>query len=74
MGEAAHNRLVSVDVAISYLKVETAIRVRANPCFIVDGRALAAEIGQGHKVTSVTLLTFGESEIFHESSSQPERE
>jgi hypothetical protein len=71
--QAAHDRFVSIDITVSDFKVETAIRISANPCLVVDSRALAAEIGKGHEVSGVAFLALGESEIFHGSSSQPEK-
>ncbi len=38
------DRLVQVDVAIANLDVETAVRVGACPCFVVDGCALASKV------------------------------
>jgi hypothetical protein len=44
------NRLITIDVAISYLDVEITIRVAAHPGFVVYGRSLASEIGEGQQV------------------------
>jgi len=40
----AHNGFVNIDVAVPDFKVETAIRIGANPCFIVDSCSLTAKI------------------------------
>jgi hypothetical protein len=44
MPDAAYNGLVHIQIAIPDFKVETAIRIGADPGFIVDRRPLAAEI------------------------------
>jgi hypothetical protein len=53
------DRLIDIDIAIPDFKVKSAIRVGANPGFILNGGALAAEIGQGHQISYLTFLTFG---------------
>ena len=44
------NRLIAIDVAISNLDVEITIRVAAHPGFVVNGRSLASEIGEGQQI------------------------
>ncbi len=61
-----HNRFVNIDIPVPDFQVEAAIGVSANPCFVMNVGALAAEIGQGHQVSSLALLTLGETELFHE--------
>jgi len=41
----AHNGLVNIDIAIPDFQVETAIRIGANPCFIMNVCSLTTEIG-----------------------------
>jgi len=36
----------------------------------MNGRPLAAEIGQGHEIASTAFLAFGETGILHEATSQ----
>jgi len=62
----AHNGFVDIDIAVPDFQVETTIRIGTNPCFVVDIRPLTAEIGQGHQVSSLTLLALGEIKLFHE--------
>src|SRR3989304_9845826 len=56
---AVRDRLVDVQVPVWDLEVEPAIGVRAGPGLEVDGRALAAEVREGHKVAHVALLALG---------------
>jgi len=42
---SAHNGFVNIDIAIPDFQVEAAIRIRANPCFVMNIGPLAAEIG-----------------------------
>jgi hypothetical protein len=42
---AVGDRFVEIDIAVSDLNVESALRVAADPCLIVDGGTLTAEIG-----------------------------
>ena len=49
---------VCVNVPVPYFKIKSAIGIGANPCFVMDCSALAAKIGERHKVTGFTLLTF----------------
>jgi hypothetical protein len=65
MQRAAHDRLVSVNIAVSYFQVETAIRVSTNPGFELYRSALTPKIRKRHEVTGVTFLTLGEIELFH---------
>jgi hypothetical protein len=71
MEGAAHDRLIDIHITVPDFQVEAAIRIGADPGFIADGRPLAAEIGQRHEVSGVALLALGETDWFHESSSQP---
>jgi hypothetical protein len=61
-----HNGLVKIDITIPDFQVKAAFRIGANPGFIANRCPLTAEIGKGHKVTGLTLLTFGEIDLFHE--------
>ena len=60
-----HNGFVNIDIAIPDFQVETAIRIGTNPCFILDSCSLTAKIRQGHQVSSLALLAFGEIKLFH---------
>ena len=62
----AHNGFIYIDITIPDFQVVAAIRIGANPCFVVDGCPLVAEIRQGHQVTRLALLTFRETKLFHE--------
>jgi hypothetical protein len=62
----ADDWFVNVNITIPDFQVEPAIRVGANPGFVVNGCPLAAKIRQGHQVSRITLLTFREIGLFHE--------
>jgi hypothetical protein len=61
-----HNRFIHIDITIPDFQVETAIRIGANPCFVMDGCPLTAKIRQGYQVSRVALLTLGKTKLFHE--------
>jgi hypothetical protein len=63
---ATHDGLVKIDITIPDFQVKAAFRIGANPGFILNRCSLTSEIGKGHKVTGLTLLTFGETDLFHE--------
>ena len=56
---------VEVDISISYLDVEAAIGVSADPSFVVDGRPLAAEVRQGQEATLGAFSAIGERVRVH---------
>ena len=60
-----HNGFVNINIPIPDLQVEAAIRVSANPGFVVNSCPLIAEIRQRHKVSGLALLTLGEIKLFH---------
>jgi hypothetical protein len=62
----ADNGFVNINITIPDFQVETAIRIGANPCFVVNGCPLTAKVRQGHQVSRIALLAFGETELFHE--------
>ena len=62
----AHNGFVNIDITIPDFQVEAAIRIGANPGFVVNRRPLTAKIGQRHQFSRLTLLTLGEIDLFHE--------
>jgi len=61
----ADNGFVNIDVTIPDFQVEAAIGIGADPCLVMNWCPLAAKIGQGHQVSSLALLTFGKTELFH---------
>ena len=65
MERSAHNGFINIDVTIPDFQVETTIRIGANPYFIVDRCSLTAKIRQGHQVSGLALLAFGEIKLFH---------
>ena len=67
MSYPAHNGFVNINIPIPDFQVVAAIRVSANPGFVVNGCPLIAKIRQGHQVSSFTLLTLGEIKLLHES-------
>ena len=62
----AHNGFIYINITISDFQVVTAIRIGANPCFVVNGCPLVPKIRQGHQVSGLTFLAFGETKLFHE--------
>jgi hypothetical protein len=66
---AADNRLVDVDVTVSYLEVEATIGISADPRLIVNRRALAAKVRQRHQIACITLLALGQTELLHKTTS-----
>ena len=54
---ALKNRLVQIHVAVTNLEVESAVRIRADPRFVVDRRSLATEVGQREQFTAITRST-----------------
>jgi hypothetical protein len=65
MQRPADDGFVDIDVTVPDFKVETAIRIGANPGFVMNGRPLTAKVGQGHQISRITLLAFGEISLFH---------
>jgi hypothetical protein len=61
----AHDRFINIDITIPDFQVESAIRIGANPGFVVNSCPLATKIRQGHQVSSLALLALGEIELFH---------
>ena len=66
MKRPAHNGFVNINITIPDFQVEAAIRIGANPGFVVNRRPLATKIRQGHQVSRLALLTLGETKLFHE--------
>ena len=66
MERPAHDRFINIDITIPDFQVEPAIRIGANPGFVVNSCPLATKIRQGHQVSSLALLAFGKIELFHE--------
>ena len=67
MERPAHNRFIKVNITVPDFQVKAAIRIGANPSFVVDSCPLTAKIRQGHQVTRITLQTFRETKLFHEN-------
>jgi hypothetical protein len=44
----ADNGFININIAIPDFQVETAIRIGANPGFVMNGCPLAAKVRQGH--------------------------
>jgi hypothetical protein len=60
----AHNGFINIDITVPDFQVKAAIRIGANPCFIMNSCPLTAEIRQGHQVSNLAFLTFGEIYLF----------
>jgi len=54
------DRLVNINVAVSNFQIESALGISANPGFILDSCALAAEIRKRNKISTLAFLTLGE--------------
>ena len=65
MKRPAHNRFVKINITVPDFQVEAAIRIGANPGFVVNNCPLTAKIRQGHQNSSFTLLTRGKIKLFH---------
>ncbi len=61
-----HNGFVNINIAIPDFQVEAAIRISADPGFVVNSCSLTTKIRQGHQDSRFTLLTDGEIKLFHE--------
>jgi len=61
----ADNGFIDINIAIPDFQVETAIRIGANPCFVVNVCPLTAKVGKGDQVSSLAFLAFGEIGLFH---------
>jgi hypothetical protein len=64
MQRAAHDRFVNIDVTIPDFKVKAAIRIGADPGFVLDRCPLTAKIRQRHQISRMALLTLGEISLF----------
>ena len=62
---AAQDGFIDINVTIPNFQVEAAIRIGANPGFVVNCCPLATKIRQGDKVTRLTLLAFRKVKLFH---------
>ena len=65
MERSAHNRFVDIYITVPDFQVETALRIGADPGFVLNVGTLAAEVGQGHQVSGFAALTFGKIRLFH---------
>jgi hypothetical protein len=59
------NGFVNIDIAVPDFKVETAIRIGANPCLVVNIRPLTAKVRKGYQIARLAFLAFGEIGLFH---------
>ena len=51
---------INIDITVTNLEIESALRVSADPGFILNCGALAAEIRKRDQITDFALLAFGE--------------
>jgi hypothetical protein len=65
MQRPADDGFVYIDVTVPDFKVETAIRIGANPCLVMNGCPLRTKVGQGHQFSRVALQTLGKIRLFH---------
>ncbi len=65
MKRSTDNGFVNIDITIPDFQVEAAIRISANPGFVVNSRPLTAKIRQGYQVSRITLLAFRKVKLFH---------
>ena len=66
MERSAHDGFINIDIAVPDFQVKTAIRIGANPGFVLNICPLTTEIGQRYQVSRLTTLTLGEIRLFHE--------
>jgi len=71
MHRPAHNGLVYIDITVTDLDVVATIGVSANPGLIIDRCPLTAKVRKGDEIARLAPLAFGESSVFHRSTSQP---
>jgi hypothetical protein len=62
----AHDGFIDIDIADPDFQIKTALRIGANPGFILNIGSLTAKIGQRNQVSGLAALTFGEIRLFHE--------
>ena len=55
---STHDGLINIYITVPDFQVKPALRVGADPCFVLDARTLTAKIGKGNQVTDLTFLTF----------------
>jgi hypothetical protein len=65
---AAGDRLVDIEVAVTDLQVEAAVRVGADPGFEVNRRALASEVRQRDQVPRLAFLALRKAGKVHDAS------
>ena len=65
MERSTHNGFVNINITVPDFQVETAIRIGADPGFVVNIRPLTAKIRQGHQVSGFALLTLRKVKLFH---------
>jgi hypothetical protein len=68
---AGGDGLIHVEVAVSDLEVEAAVRIGADPGLEVNGGTLAPEVRKWYQVSGLALLTFreiAEIHVCHQSS------
>ena len=65
MERAAHDGLVDIDITVPDFEVIAAIRIGAHPGLITNRCPLAAKIGEGHQISGIAFLAFGETDLFH---------
>jgi len=66
MRSPADDRFINIDIAIPDFQVIAAIRIGANPCFVVNRCPLTAKIRQGDQVSRLTFLTLREIVLFQD--------
>jgi hypothetical protein len=54
---------VHINIAVADLQIETAVRIGADPGFVLNARTLAAEVRQRYQVTRPALLTLGKTHL-----------
>ena len=63
---ARGDRFVQVNVSVADLDIETAIRIGANPRFVMDCCSLPAVVRQWYELTYVALQALRNDPVFHE--------
>ena len=66
MGCPAYYGLIQVDISVSYLEVEAAVRIYTDPSLKVHGSPLTPVIREGHEDPNLTLKAPRKVKILHD--------
>jgi hypothetical protein len=70
---AVVDRFVNIDIAIANFQIETAVRISADPGFVLNSSTLTTEIGKRYQIASFAFLTLGEIVVLFQKTHLPSR-